>query len=186
MSRAPLFLLLALAPPPAAAQVALPPPSPVADPVPGAMLRPGDRVRVHWRSERQPRLVGTWLGVEGSDGRVEVPAGKGGVDTTLVPLEAVALLERSTGRTSRIGAGIGIGGLVGLGLGAMVGLASGDDESGFMQYTAGQKALAGAILGGAVGGLIGGVAGASSAGDRWQVVPLVRPTGAGAALTIRF
>jgi hypothetical protein len=132
-------------------------------------------------------MVGRWLGMRDGMVRLEVPSGHGRADTSLVGLETVALVERSTGRRSRAGAGLGIGAATGLLVGSVAGFVQGDDESGFFQLTAGEKALTGGLLGAGVGLVIGGIVGASSVSDRWEVVPF-RPSaaGAGPAVTVRF
>ncbi|HSE28460.1 MAG TPA: hypothetical protein VLA95_09545 [Gemmatimonadales bacterium] len=188
MSRAAL-LLLALAASPLAAQepAGVPPPAAPAPRLAGPVIQPGDRVRLHPRAPGTQPMVGRWLGMRDGMVRLEVPGGQGQADTSIVALETVALVERSTGRRSRAGAGMGTGAVIGLLVGGVAGFASGDDESGFFQVTAGQKALAGGLLGAGVGLVIGGIVGASSVSDRWEVVPL-RPSaaGAGPAVTLRF
>ncbi len=56
---------------------------------------------------------------------------------------------------SNILAGIGWGGLIGFGSGALIGLLLGDDNSGWIRFSAGQKAM----MFGTTFGLIGGIAG---------------------------
>jgi hypothetical protein len=60
-------------------------------------------------------------------------------------------------RKTHIKSGLGYGFLAGAGAGAIMGFASGDDEEGFFQTTAGQKALIGGIFFGAAGASIGGI-----------------------------
>ncbi len=78
------------------------------------------------------------------------------------------------GRSSRARMGAGIGLLIGAFSGALIGLASGDDPSGFLSFTAGEKAALGAFVFGGLGGVIGLIAGTASPGERWEEVPLVR------------
>jgi hypothetical protein len=66
--------------------------------------------------------------------------------------------------------GLGTGFLGGGLLGAVIGLASGNDESGFLRFTAGQKALLLGLTFGVGGGLIGGAIGATQGiGDDFNV-----------------
>jgi hypothetical protein len=73
---------------------------------------------------------------------------------------------------SNILKGMGEGIIIGGGIGVLLGFLSGDDEEGFIRFTAAEKALAlGVVLGGA-GLIIGTIAGiASSASDR-HIEPL--------------
>jgi len=67
---------------------------------------------------------------------------------------------------SKVLKGMGMGLLIGAGTGAVIGLASGDDQSGFFRFSAGEKALMGGIFFGGAGLLVGTVAGAAtSTGD---------------------
>ncbi len=92
----------------------------------------------------------------------------------LVPVASINRLEGSRGRKSNSAEGAGIGLLVGAATGAIIGLASGDDEPGFITWTAEQKAGVGAVLLGGVGGVIGLIAGATITTDRWNEVPVDR------------
>ncbi|NIV71632.1 hypothetical protein GWN26_03520 [Candidatus Saccharibacteria bacterium] len=57
---------------------------------------------------------------------------------------------------------MGVGFLAGFSTGAIVGFASGDDESGWVRFTAAGKALIGGIALGTVGGITGLVIGAAT------------------------
>ena len=110
-------------------------------------------------------------------------------------------LERSLGGRSRgkgAGRGAGLGLLAGAASGILIGVASGDDQSGFLAFTAGEKAAIYGIVLGAVGTIGGAVVGASVSGERWErgatvfaservgvhVVPAGR--GAGIAVSLGF
>ena len=61
--------------------------------------------------------------------------------------------------------GIGIGFLVGAGVGVISGFASGNDQEGFLSFSAEDKALRGGMILGAVGALIGGIVSRSQKTD---------------------
>ncbi len=95
-------------------------------------------------------------------------------DSTFWKLTNGQILKASSGEIAQIqfvnrgrGAleGLGIGVLVGGITGAVIGLASGNDNEGFIRFSAGAKALMGAVFFGALGGLIGTPIGAA-AGSR--------------------
>jgi len=60
---------------------------------------------------------------------------------------------------------MGTGFLAGAGFGGLLGLASGDDESGFMSFSAGQKALMGGVVFGVAGAIIGTAVGVGQSTD---------------------
>jgi hypothetical protein len=119
--------------------------------------------------------------------RLEIVHETGSVDTSVVALSSLALLERSTGRTRRTGSGMLTGAALGLIVGGVAGLAQGDDKAGFFQLSAGEKAMVGAVAGAGLGLVVGGIVGATKVSDRWEVVP-ARPSaaGTGPALTFSF
>lgn len=83
-----------------------------------------------------------------SDDRFKIPISK--VDSILIPGE------------SRVASSMGWGALIGFCVGGLLGIASGDDKGGFVNFSAGKKALGfGGLLGG-VGAIIGLVVGLSS------------------------
>jgi hypothetical protein len=183
----PALILLALAAAPLAAQEPIPAVPPSAPRLAGPVIQRGDRVRLHPRSPGTRPTVGRWLGTTDGKVQLEVVDEAGQADTSLVALETLGLLERSTGRRSRSGAGMGIGAAIGLIAGGVIGFALGDDEAGFFQLTAGEKAVLGGGGGAVLGLVVGGIVGATKVSDRWEVVPL-RPStvGTGPAVTIRF
>lgn len=89
-----------------------------------------------------------------------------------VPAAALASLEVNRGGRRNvlksIGIGLGVGALAGVALGA----ASGDDEKGFMSFTAGEKAAIYGVGLGLIGGVVGAVAGISDRPARWEPVEL--------------
>jgi len=66
---------------------------------------------------------------------------------------------------SKFGELLGYGILIGAGTGLIIGLASGDDKSGFIRFTAGEKALMGSGILGSIGGILGGLTGLGSGRD---------------------
>jgi len=66
--------------------------------------------------------------------------------------------------------GMGYGVLIGGGIGALGGLAGGDDQSGFIRFSAEAKALFGFVVCGASGALIGGIVGVASKHTHWYFV----------------
>lgn len=188
MSR-PTLLLFALSAAPLAAQEPAPaaPPPASAPRLAGPVIQPGDRVRLHPREAGARPTVGRWLGTMGGEARLEVVHESGSVDTSVVALESVTMLERSTGQARRTGTGMVTGAVLGLIVGGAAGFVQGDDETGFFQLSAGQKAMVGGVLGGGLGLVVGGIIGATTVSDRWEVVPLrASPAGTGPAVTLSF
>ncbi len=77
-----------------------------------------------------------------------------------VPVNDIAHLH--VDGQSRVIEGMGGGFALGAVMGGGIGFLTGDDESGFIRFTAGEKALIGGIAGGAFGLIIGTIAGISS------------------------
>lgn len=163
------------------------PPPPAVTRLAGPVIQPGDRVRLHPRQPGGQPTVGRWLGATEGTARLEVVQETGSIDTSLVALASLAMLERSTGRARGTGTGMVTGAAIGLIVGGVAGFVQGDDEAGFFQMTAGEKALAGGVAGAGLGLLIGGIVGATKVSERWEVVPL-RSSGAGTgpAVTVSF
>ena len=154
---------------------------------PRPVVRPGDRVRLHPRAEGLEPTVGRWLGAADGQARLEVPGNGATPDTILVPLESLALLERSTGQGRKTGSGAAVGALVGLMAGVAAGFASGDDPPSIVSFSAGEKAMAGGLAGAGLGAILGAIIGSTQVSDRWQVVPLVPAgTGGGPGLALRL
>ena len=157
-------------------------------------LEPGSRVRVSVRrigSDLLVRKVGSLLAVR-RDSLFLKEAGTN--DSTVVALTQVSRIEVSRGRRGHTLQGMGIGLLAGAGFGALIGYASGDDEAGFLSFSAGDKAVLGGMGGGILGTLIGAIGG-SARTDSWVDVPVRRvnigllPTrsrGAGLGVTVTF
>ena len=81
-------------------------------------------------------------------------------DMSGITLKADEIQKITVTKKSSVFKGIGLGLVIGGGSGALIGFASGDDDSGWFRWTAGQKALMGGIGLGAVGLLTGGILGA--------------------------
>ncbi len=77
-----------------------------------------------------------------------------------VPVKDIAHLH--VDGQSRVIEGMGGGFALGAVVGGGIGFLTGDDESGFIRFTAGEKALIGGIAGGAFGLIIGTISGISS------------------------
>jgi hypothetical protein len=195
-----LCLGVALATAPAAPAPAAPAP---------AAIGSGTRVRLTFAPQADPLAPGRQGASTQRVGRV-VAVGERTItmafDGRSRPVEfdraSIIRVERSLGgrpRAKGVGRGLGIGLMVGVASGALIGVASGDDEGGFINFSAGDKAAICGIGLGVVGALGGAVVGAMGSGERWErgapvfasgpvgvhVVP-AGGRGAGMALSLRF
>ncbi len=140
-----------------------------------AKERTGSNVEIRLASGR---VVRGELLIVGQDGFEILDPAAGRKE--FIPLDKVSSV-RVARKSSAIPAG-GAGFLAGAAFGGLMGLASGNDDPGFLSFTAGQKAL---ILGvglGAVGGLIGLVGGAFAGTDRQVRLDGLSPAARNAAL----
>lgn len=155
-------------------------------------VEPGNTVRV--RVPGRDHLTGRVTRVGETTLTISMPGG-----VTEVPFDSVSTLEvlvrPADGKKWLKGAGIGF--LIGAGVGAAMGLASGDDESGFISFSAEEKAVIAGVGLGVIGALLGGIIGALDGRERWAEVPppfaelgfdvLIRPKGSFAlTLSRRF
>ena len=85
---------------------------------------------------------------EQSDYKYKIPISK--VDSIIIPGE------------SKVASSIGWGALIGFVVGGLLGIVGGDDEEGFIKFTAEEKALGGGAFLGLVGAIIGLIVGLSS------------------------
>ncbi len=126
----------------------------------------GDRVRV-----LSPTARGAFVlrGVRGDSLELGALADS---STFLVPLSTIERLDVRRPRARGRGAvrGFGIGLVIGAVTGLAIGLAEGDDEEGFIVFTAEEKALLAGIGLGGLGGAAGAVVGAIAPGSRWERV----------------
>jgi hypothetical protein len=114
-----------------------------------------------------------------------------------VPRPLIAGLEVNRGGRPRVlrkmAAGAGVGALAGI----LIGVASGNDDPGFMSFTAEEKAMVAGVGLGILGAGIGTIVGLAQPRARWVRVELSapragllvrprRPGGFSAALTVRF
>lgn len=93
----------------------------------------------------------------------------------VVEIESLSSLKVARGMNTRgRGAWRGFvrGAAIGAVFGAAAGLADGDDDPGFLAFSAGEKAVLGAVVGGGFGGTVGLTVGAIYPGERWVKVPL--------------
>ncbi len=150
-------------------------------------LSSGQRVRLLTGS-RSPWMVGTIVAVDADSLHLRLSDTTGQV---AIKRGAITRLEVSRGMRSSTGSEARTGLLIGAGVGAVAGLASGNDQSGFIRFTAGQKALFLGVAGGGVGALLGLIIG-SQPHEHWDRVSLrdaritLVPHGAGVALSFRL
>lgn len=131
-------------------------------------LAPGARVRIALEQADTRPMIGRLIAVTRDTLLVRTAA----ADSIAVPLSEVRRLDVSTGRYRPILKGMGLGFLIGAATGALIGAADGDDDAGFIAFSAGEKAALGAVLFGGLGTVAGGLVGAASPTDRWtQVSP---------------
>lgn len=150
-------------------------------------LGPGKRIRLQTESSSS-WVTGTVLAVGVDSLRLLL------ADTThevSIRRGAITRLEVSNSVKSSAGRKALQGFVIGAALGAVAGFASGDDQSGFIRFTAGEKAGGLGIVGGGFGAVLGVLAG-SSVHERWSSLPVAgiqalrTPRGAGLMLSFRF
>lgn len=148
---------------------------------------PGSRVRITAPRHDLKRAVGVVQDTSSSAPTVQFSR----LPTTTIPRSDITALDISIGHRRRGMEGFGLGALIGGGFGIFLGLASGDDEAGFIQFSAEEKAaLAGVVLG-VTGAIVGLLAGLGSRTDVWQPTsrarlhPTVFPTVTGDAFGLR-
>lgn len=125
---------------------------------------PGSIVRLTIRESDSVRIErGTLLSL--GDATIELRR-PGEPELLRVARDSVSRIEQRQGSQWRKGLLIGF--LAGAVTGGVIGFADGDDEEGFIAFSAEEKALAGGALLGAVGGVIGLVFGATQ--DRWITI----------------
>ena len=128
-------------------------------------VKPGDLVRITVGLPPHEPIVRTGVFVGVADESFVL-------DIARVPLDSIARIEVNVGSHNHVGAGLGIGFLVGAGVGALV-LGTGDTcvdtQTGLTPEIC---ALFGAGIGGLAGLFVGGITGAFIKSDRWEEVPL--------------
>jgi hypothetical protein len=128
-----------------------------AQPLPGAFVRPGDRVRVTTHDGAAPggRRIGVFEGVARDSLTVTWDAGA----RSTLPLDVVRRLDVSDGRGSFIGLGMGVGFLGGAVVGAIRGASEADGGGEYVGpgLTTAFWSVAGGLIGAVGGGLIGAV-----------------------------
>jgi hypothetical protein len=133
-------------------------------------LHAGDRVRL-----RADGVRGQFDVAEMSASRLLLRQPESGQQID-VPTNSIQSLHVRGERRPRGGGalrGLGFGLLVGGGGGAIIGYASGDDDPGFLSFSAEEKALMGAVAFGGIGAVLGAVMGAAAPGYNWH--PVVAP-----------
>lgn len=130
---------------------------------------PPARLRMATAELGRSPAIGTLLAVRGDTMIVRLEDSS---DTTALALSNLTRLELSAGRRRPIVRGMGIGLLAGAAIGAIAGASSGDDRSGFLAFSAEEKAAIGAVFFGGVGAVTGGIIGATRTIERWERVAL--------------
>ena len=156
---------------------------------------PGSRVRLTAPYLGLSEAVGTVQ--EATDGALVVQFEYPRRMETLDRSEITAM-EVSTQGQRKVLKSVGVGFLVGATSGVFIGLASGDDQGGFIAFTAEEKAAMAGVGLGLTGAAVGLIAGLVRRQDVWSsalpanvdlaVLPLVHEGGAGVhvGLTLRF
>jgi len=133
-------------------------------------VQEGDRIRV------SALTVQGEFTVARSSGDTLVIHDSGNVgETIILPLDLITSLDvrraRSTGSGVMRGAGIGL--LVGAAGGSLIGVVSGDDPpTGWIRFSAGEKAVMAGVTLGVAGFIVGGIAGFIHPGGWWERVDL--------------
>lgn len=125
----------------------------------------GEWVRVRFGGSGDQVIEGSLQGIEEDDLLVISPEG---TESSRIPMDQVRDLRVLRGSRNQALQGLGFGAVCGAAVGGLMGLADGDDESGFIQFSAGEKAAMGAVAFGLIGGAAGLVIGAVSRADRWE------------------
>jgi len=140
---------------------------------------PGSRIRItDLGAGRSSRRSGTVV-TAGAD-TVVLSLDTGG-EAMPFPLAGISQVEVSRGDRRHVGAGIGLGLLIGAGTGALLVGTDCEDSYGLC----GPFTLLGGAIGGGAGMVVGGVIGALRRTERWEVVPpsrwhvSARPSGRG-------
>jgi hypothetical protein len=138
-------------------------------------VKEGELVRVRmWGSEDQV-IEGSLQGIEENDLLILSNEGK---EVSRIPMSQIREVWVRRGSRNQALEGLEIGLVSGAIVGLVVGLASGDDESGLIRFSAGEKAGMGAVGFGMISGAAGLLIGAISRTDRWERVslPAVNPS----------
>ena len=135
----------------------------------------GDWVRVRFGGREDRVIEGSLQGIEENDLLILSSEGK---EVSRIPMGQVREFRVRRGSRTQALRGLGLGLVSGALVGGFIGLAHGDDESGFIQFTAGDYAAMGAAGFGLIGGVAGLVIGAASRTDRWDraSIPAVNPS----------
>lgn len=140
---------------------------------PTTEVKEGEWVQVRFGGSEDQVIEGSMEGIEENDLLVLPP---GGTETSRIPMDRVREFRVLRGSKSQALKGLGVGLASGAVVGAFMGLADGDDEPGFIQFSAEEKAAMGAVAFGLIGGVAGLLIGAVSRTDRWEQASLSAAT----------
>jgi hypothetical protein len=132
---------------------------------PATDVKEGEWVRVRFGGGGDQVIEGSLQGIEEDGLLVLSPEG---TQTSRIPMDRVREFRVLRGSKNQALMGLGVGLAGGAVVGGLIGLADGDDESGFIRFSAGEKAAMGAVAFGLIGGAAGLVIGAVSRTDRWE------------------
>jgi len=130
-----------------------------------ADVKEGEWVRFSLCGSEDQVIEGSLQGIEENDLLV-LPSEE--TEPSRIPMDQVREFRVLRGSKNQALAGLGFGVASGAIVGGLMGLADGDDESGFIQFSAGEKAAMGAVAFGLIGGVAGLVIGAVSRADHWE------------------
>lgn len=135
----------------------------------------GEWVRVRFSGMEDQVIEGSLQGIEENDLLILPSEGK---EVSRIPMGQVREFRVRRGSKTQALRGLGLGLVSGALVGGLIGLAHGDDESGFIRFSAGENAAMGAVGFGLIGGVSGLVIGAVSRTDRWEraSIPAVNPS----------
>lgn len=149
-------------------------------------------VRTYGGPERPKRWIGTVVSIGADSLTIDL---EGREERLQLPFSSISKIETYIGPSEKgplFWKGFGIGFLIGGGVGVLAGYASGDDEPGFVAFTAAGKALFAGVFLGLLGATLGGIVGVANANKQWEEVPNLelgvwpQPGGLGVSVAFGF